>query len=241
MNKLYDHAFFTGIDATRYRSARVVVPIVISLVEPTSVVDFGCGTGVWLRAFQENGVKEVLGVDGDWVDDRPDAFRVADLNQPIELGCTYDLAISVEVAEHLQSGEALVDSLVSAAPLIVFSAAIPGQGGVGHINEQWQDYWAERFKVRGFVAADVIRPRIWSDTEVSFWYRQNVILYIDKQHPKARLVTKEWSLNRIHPELLESVRCRPRPLDASTGKKSLQLIVAGVGGVFKAARRKGGL
>ena len=165
------------------RSAAVVVPLVLALVPARSVVDFGCKHGEWLSVFRHHGVGRTLGFDqqkrADWLAiDRAD-FRVADLNGPMDLSERADLAVCIEVAEHLReaSAEPLVHTLTTVAPVVLFSAALPGQGGHGHLNEQPREYWHRLFKQDGFAPIDCLRPRIWQDTRVAFWYRQNLFLY----------------------------------------------------------------
>jgi len=169
-------------------SARVIVPIVTALLNPKSVIDFGCGRGAWLKAFQENGVKLIQGVDGAWLDQSKllidsSRFRSVDLCKPCDLHGEWDLAICLEVAEHLPEGasEPLIQALTSAAQAILFSAAIPGQAGRGHINEQWPAYWRQLFERRGFRRLDPIRRHIWQDSRVNWWYRQNIFLYAAEQ------------------------------------------------------------
>jgi SAM-dependent methyltransferase len=165
-------------------SAGRIVPIVRSLFPIRSVLDVGCGRGDFLRAFQAAGVAEILGLDGDYVPrdrlliDRS-AFRPTDLAAGFDLGRRFDLVISLEVAEHLPETAAasFVQSLVRHGSVILFSAAIPHQRGIGHVNEQWQSYWAQAFAVHGLKPYDVIRPQIWNDEEVAWWYCQNVLLY----------------------------------------------------------------
>jgi SAM-dependent methyltransferase len=180
----YDDAFFDSQVAGALRSARAVVPHVLDLAPIASVVDLGCGRGAWLRVFEERGVADCFGVDGDYVDqsklliDRA-RFRAADLCRPIDLGRRFDLALCLEVGEHLpaRSSTALVQSLAAAAPLVLFSAAIPGQTGTSHINEQWPDYWKRRFNDLGYERLDLVRPRIWQNPDVEWWYQQNIALY----------------------------------------------------------------
>jgi SAM-dependent methyltransferase len=148
------------------------------------VVDVGCGVGTWAMAFKDRGCN-VIGLDGDYVREEdlyisPDEFRAVDLNHPPtgELG-TFDLAVSLEVAEHLKpSSEArFLDFLASLAPSILFSAAIPGQGGKGHFNEQWQSHWIAEFHSRGMACLDVVRPEVWNNPAVKPWYAQNTFLF----------------------------------------------------------------
>ena len=99
---------------------------------------------------------------------------------------TCDLAICLEVAEHLTpaAGARLVKTLCSVAPVVLFSAAIPAQGGTNHINEQWQSHWADEFAAHGFDCFDPIRPEIWNDRDVFPWYRQNILLFVSRSAGK---------------------------------------------------------
>jgi len=171
--------------ADNLQSAKVVVPIVCSLVQPSSVVDVGCGSGSWLSVFLDNGVKRVLGLDGPYVDPSwlvisKDDFRSVNVGKAFDIEERFDLALSLEVAEHLHrtAAEEFIESLVKLAPVVLFSAAVPRQGGTHHVNEQWPDFWMNLFKKRRYAALDVIRKEIWKNPEVKYWYRQNIFLYV---------------------------------------------------------------
>jgi SAM-dependent methyltransferase len=160
----------------------------MEFVQPRSVIDIGCGIGTWLRAFMEAGVDEVVGVDGDYVNRAQlmiphSSFYAHDLEQPLRLERKFDLALSLEVGEHLASQFApvLVGSLTRLAPVILFSAAIPGQGGTNHVNEQWPEYWEYLFDTEGFVQTDPLRPQLWYDNRVDPWYRQNLYVFIERK------------------------------------------------------------
>ena len=180
----YDASFFAEHTEGSLTSARAVIHVVLEFVRPGSVVDVGCAQGEWLCAFQERGVKRVKGYDGAYVDTSrlliaASDFCPADLSQPLVIDGTYDLAISLEVAEHLPARVAadFVRTLTQAAPVVLFSAAVPGQGGTRHINEQWSAYWKALFARHGYRRLDPIRPRIWRDRGIERWYRQNIFLY----------------------------------------------------------------
>ena len=68
-----------------------------------------------------------------------------------------------------------------AAPTVLFSAALPGQGGTHHINEQWHGYWHRLFSQRGFDCFDVLRPRLCSNRDVAWWFRQNIFMYAARE------------------------------------------------------------
>ncbi len=181
----YSGDFYEGMEDANLSSARTVVPMALEYVQPKSALDIGCGQGLWLKAFMEKGVTDVLGYDGEYVQrDKlhipKENYIAADLEKPMSLGRTFDLAISLEVAEHLSdaASRVFVKNITTAAPVILFSAAIPGQGGVHHINEQWPQYWEERFKERGYVPVDCLRHRLWSNSRVAFFYAQNIMFYV---------------------------------------------------------------
>jgi hypothetical protein len=216
----YTSDYYSIRQAAADASARRVARIVMDLVQPGSVVDVGCATGTWLRAFIDLGVERARGVDGPFVDRGelqfdPELFTIHDLTEPIALE-RHDLAVSLEVAEHLPAARAdgFVADLVKAAPLVLFSAAVPGQGGAMHVNEQWPQYWIERFAAHGYQAVDCIRPRIWDAADVEPWYRMNTFLFVDAgersrwpELPDA----PPTMLGAIHPELWRRAReRRPR-------------------------------
>ncbi len=224
MNETYTSEFFAwGVDRTR-SSAEAIVPVVMQRVSPRSVVDFGCGLGVWLETFALHGVDDYVGVDGPWVPRealhfRHERFVPARLDRPLDLGRQFELAVALEVAEHLPEHRAkgFVRNVIEHAPCVLFSAAIPHQGGTDHINEQWPDYWAERFAAHGYAVVDGIRPLIWSNPEVLPFYRQNVVMFATPEFIAARPLlardrerTVDGQLSLVHPDLMLSMAAHPR-------------------------------
>lgn len=180
----YANPFYDYINSHSESSSAAIVPWLCQVARPGSVLDVGCGQGVWAAAFSEQGIERVAGIDGDYVSlDRlkipVDDFTPADLSEPVELGERFDLAVCLEVAEHLPyaSADVLVDTIDRHADAVIFSAAAPHQGGHGHVNEQWPSYWIERLTARGFRAHDVVRPHFWNEPSISAWYRQNAVLF----------------------------------------------------------------
>ncbi len=184
---IYPSKFYEYISYGASRSADTVVKILAGLLTPapTSAADFGCGGGIWTKALSEVlGVQDIVGLDGAYVDTNALAiprscFRACDLSKPFDLGRKFDLAISLEVAEHLPRASAadFVASIAAHSDLVLFSAAVPGQGGEHHVNEQPLEFWREAFALHGYAALDPVRPLLLGRAEVEPWYRYNILLY----------------------------------------------------------------
>jgi SAM-dependent methyltransferase len=213
--------YITLADESR-RSADRVLSVLLESSSVDSALDVGCGIGTWLSALRDLGVEDVVGIDGDYIEREllqipPERFVPLDLEERFDLGRAFDLVISMEVAEHLapEAADDFVGSLVRHAPMILFSAAIPRQGGTDHVNEQWPDYWAEKFKDHGYLAVDAIRPRIWTDPAVGFWYAQNTIVYLQPDHVpeslRSRVVDDLASLSIVHPRQFTAATEPPPP------------------------------
>lgn len=221
----YDRRFYDLLSDTALPSARAVLPMVLDLAPIASAVDLGCGNGGWLSVLHELGIEDVLGLDGDWVAlDQlriaPERFRRVRLDGPIAVDRRFDLAISLEVAEHLppERATAFVATLCDLAPLVLFSAAIPDQGGLNHVNEQWPAYWAALFGQRGYRLVDSIRPAIWENPAVTWWYKQNLLLFADPaaivaSPPLAAAAARSPAVPPalVHPELFAQAVRTGRP------------------------------
>ena len=185
----YDTLFFDYIQAGSGRSAKTVLPLVLAGLPTDSVLDVGCGAGAWLREYAALGIHDLLGVDGEYV--RPEQllipsehFLARNLAQPFDLGRRFDLVQCLEVAEHLSADYAatLVDNLIRHGDCVLFSAAVPGQGGEYHVNEQPYAYWRALFAARGYRLFDWLRPQLRSRREVEPWYRYNLLLFVQDRH-----------------------------------------------------------
>lgn len=184
----FDRSLYDPIRAGAQASAAVVVPLILrqgvyvdaTVMQIDSVIDVGCGEGWWAQEFAKHCT--VTGIDGsEWGDAHPlgDRFIQVDLGQPLPALGHFDVAVCLEVGEHLpyERAAAFVADLCALADLVVFSAAIPHQTGAGHINCQWQSWWAILFAVHGYTPDVSLRWAIWNDERVEPWYRQNIVLY----------------------------------------------------------------
>lgn len=200
--KRYHHT----TDVHNVKDASEVVPVLIKMFSPGSVADVGCGLATWLKVFQDEGVKNITGFDGEYVDTSKlyiatSCFKKVDLEKPLVLSERFDMALCLEVAEHLsiESAPVLVKSLTAASDVIIFSAAVPGQGGQNHINEQWPQWWSALFEKQGYHFYDVFREQFWNNENIAWWYRQNIFL-----------VTKPEIANRLHLEISDRALIHPQ-------------------------------
>jgi hypothetical protein len=200
--------------ATVRASAHVIVPLLNQIFHPTSVVDLGCGTGDWLSVWSETAGCSIRGFDGKWVPQDSlcipsQAFNEADFCAHVpDLGAS-DLAMCLEVAEHVPPniGTQFVAALCNSSNVVVWSAAVPGQGGYGHVNEQYQDYWVSMFANHGYIPFDLVRPKIWMHPSVSWWYQQNLLVFLSPTaRQKFNLTPEPTAFSIVHPSLYEQNR-----------------------------------
>jgi SAM-dependent methyltransferase len=180
----YDALFYKYQREGASRSARALLPHVVGILRVRSVLDVGCGAGAWLAAYGDLAVSDHLGVDGDYVDRSmllvaATKFIPRDISIPFDLARQFDLVQCLEVGEHIPTAASatLVDNIVRHGKLVLFSAAVPGQGGEDHINEQPYEFWRTLFAQRSFRLFDFLRPRIQGDDTIEPWYRRNVLFF----------------------------------------------------------------
>jgi hypothetical protein len=195
MNSFYQFQseFFDYMDPGARRSAAFIVSLLAKKLNPKSVLDVGCGRGVWPSEWKRAGVGGCIGVDGDYVDRAAlampsECFIAWDLSRPLSLDRRFDIVQSLEVAQCIEGThvEVFIDNLCRHGELIIFSAAVPGQGGERHVNEQPLEYWREKFSSRGYITFDWIRPIISGIPQIEPWYRYNCLLFAT-DHVAARL------------------------------------------------------
>jgi SAM-dependent methyltransferase len=193
-----------------------IVPKIMELINPSSVIDVGCGLGTFLNVFKSVGVKEITGVDGPWCKKEllyknisPEEFIEVNMEERIRINKSFDLAVCLEVAEHLSESRAdtFVEDLINLSDNILFSAAIPKQGGDHHYNEQWLSYWKLKFENKGYIVYDVLKPFFWNNQKIFWWYKQNMVLIIKKGKETTAInnLPVNSMENVIHPDLFNTV------------------------------------
>ncbi len=211
----YDEEFYEELGSLAEHAAAEIVPLLLRLFTPSSVIDVGCGDGAFLHEFARHGVTDLHGVEGkhlpaDFQFRSPVAtLTLQDLEHPFEMDRRFDLALCLEVAEHLEYARSagFVADLCKLADVVVFSAAVPGQGGTHHVNEQWPTFWRDQFARHGYGVHDVLRARLWTNPSVATWYKQNILIYArDGVVDDSRLDPAVQPLSVAHPDQYELLR-----------------------------------
>ena len=220
-NQIYDDAFYKNRnEETKYSAERIIDALFKRLYKmPQSMVDVGCGVGTWLGVVHSKyGVETVIGMDGDYV---PRQYLQIDKDNFIPCNLEdyqaekilikngnkkFGLAVSLEVAEHIQRKNArkFVRNLCGLSDVILFSAALAKQGGDGHVNEQRLSYWIKLFAENGYRFCDVIRADIWNDKKIPVWYRNNVVVFCNSGDEIIRTEGVEPIIDMVHPDLYEA-------------------------------------
>ena len=192
LKEVYDENFWRQGSLFNYTSAKNVLSLFFQWHKPKSIIDIGCGVGSWLKAAKELGIDDIFGVDINEIDEKyllvPRKYiEIANLETYKQNNHNrYDLAISIEVAEHLSENvaEDFINTLTNLSNVILFSAAIPLQVGTNHINCQQPIYWYNIFKSNGYVCFDILRDllRDFEDSEVNPCHKQNVLIYVKKDN-----------------------------------------------------------
>lgn len=225
--RAYDAAYYAAQAPDSLDAASRILPRAVALLERCgwtvrSCIDMGAGVGTWLAVARKLGIVDTVAVEGSWVRDIETAipkemYILADLSdEPLDLSQRFDLALCLEVGEHLPAPNAgrLVQTLSRLSDVVLFSAAIPHQGGTHHVNEQWPPYWASLFDAQGFRCFDVLRWSIWDDDGIRFWYRQNVLFYVQREKADVcrsldllpyRAFMPERPAGCVHPREYESL------------------------------------
>ncbi|MEI7579996.1 MAG: methyltransferase domain-containing protein [bacterium] len=207
----YTSDYQEGIRQFAIDGANKIIPILIEEFHPASVLDVGCGTAEWVAKAASLGVEDFMAIDMEYATATlaipKDHFKVVNLNNGFDLKRKFDLILNIEVAEHLQpeNADRFIDSLVKHSDQILFSAALPVKNEF-HVNEQYWEYWIEKFAQRGYLVIDMIRPNIWDEPKVAAAYKSDMLVFLKVNLPRAQELAKQYPFkNIIHPELFGCV------------------------------------
>ncbi|MFA6171199.1 MAG: methyltransferase domain-containing protein [Patescibacteria group bacterium] len=185
--RIYDQRFFDRTLKLEESSAKAVVNILIKRFRPKSVIDIGCGIGIYLKEFEKKGIG-ISGYDGAPAAIKNslvgDKIKYHDLVKPLRLSRKFDLCLCVEVAEHLPETceNTLINSLVRLSDTLIYTAATPGQGDllIGHINERPHAYWKKKLKASGFTyktkLTGVVRKEM-AEKKAVWWVAKNLMVF----------------------------------------------------------------
>lgn len=214
--KFFDKKYYDNINLISYNAAKIILNDLYKLYKFKSVVDFGCGSGAWIKSAWEidNNIK-ITGIDGHYVKDLINFDKANIILQNLEYDISikkHDLAISLETAEHLSPGRAhtFVRDLCNASEMVFFSAAVDGHGGANHLNEQTQSYWIKIFSDHGYDPFIFInRKKYWfhKTFEKCPYYISGSFLFIKRNAKQYKLfenfkIKDDFVPDIVHPNIL---------------------------------------
>lgn len=205
---MYSKNYYSRHANGSLNSANRILSLLSEFIHPNSVADIGCGTGTWGFTAEKIWGAQIFAFDRHRYDDcdmyiSAEKYFQCDLRQKTRLG-RYDLAICVEVIEHIDQNyeDIVIDNLCACSDTLLFSGALPFQGGTGHINERPFSYWLEKFNMRGYTMIQDIRWSIWDQSDIEIWYRNN-IMFLMKTTTKNK--PTPYPVDIIHPQMLERI------------------------------------
>lgn len=186
---MYTEEYFKQIIEEEEGQADRLASYLISTYQPKSVVDFGCANGLYLEPFYNTGNIHVLGLDYS-----AEAVKMAkipnivltDLRQPYNTVSKFDLALCIEVLEHIEEeyADIVVENIINSSDIVIISPATIGQGGVGHVNLQYKKYWKEKFEKEGFQYMEKETKKLVDFMKSGYhmgWLVNNVMIFWRKQ------------------------------------------------------------
>jgi len=177
---------YNAVDNEERPMAKSIAKWVKDNIKPKKVLDIGCGPGTYVEELIAEGV-DAFGID---IDDRVEGKDYLAKESIFDTKRTADTVMTFEVLEHIdpkfadQEVDALYNALEDGGTLI-FTAAQPGQGGVGHINCRKKEYWGKKLVAKGLVfdeqlTADLIEALIknrYQQESYMGWFINNVMVF----------------------------------------------------------------
>lgn len=185
---IYSESYYSNVvEPAASEAASAMAKSITRDTKARNLIDVGCGSGALLAALREHGctVSGLEYAEAGLSVCRSRGLHVQKFNleqDQLEIRDNHDVAISMEVAEHLPArcADRLVGLLTSLAPIVVFTAAFPGQGGIDHVNEQPPSYWIAKFNACGFYLDSALSDQWkgeWQAAAVADWYWKNIMVF----------------------------------------------------------------
>jgi 2-polyprenyl-3-methyl-5-hydroxy-6-metoxy-1,4-benzoquinol methylase len=179
----YRPELYEKIKDNGYNYAKIIIPELQKFFSVKSVIDIGCGGGSFLHGCIDDGITDVLGIDGEHVRGNLQIdiknFMPVDLEKPFTTFKIFDLCVSLEVGEHLNEcfSDTFIDTICRHSNNVLFSAAQVGQPGIHHVNNQPLEYWQKKFESRGYMHIEAVSNWIRNNRNIYHWYRRNSMLF----------------------------------------------------------------
>lgn len=181
---MYDKRYFTEIESKEVEQANNLCDIICKIYDPKIVGDVGCATGLYLVPFHVKGTETIGWDNAEYAvgEKRVPTVVDADITKKLPKQ-RVDLAICLEVLEHIESGlsKPVIENITKLSDVIIFSAAQVGQGGTGHVNCRPREYWEGAFMMQGFKrdieAEHKIREHVTKGKHAG-WFRRNLQVFV---------------------------------------------------------------
>ena len=147
-------------------------------IQPKRVLDIGCGPGTYVAEFVKQDIP-TLGIDPD---PRTSGLNLRAGTLLDTLEETADCVVCLEVLEHIDptyEQQALTNLVTCVDDILIFTAARPGQGGVGHINCRSRDYWLSQLGAQGLQQDTALEQKLRQHMQNGphmGWFVQNLIV-----------------------------------------------------------------
>jgi len=163
---------------------------IVSMFQPKSILDLGCGIGSYLEGALEGGCKDLYGIELNY--DKAKKYitknisfyiKSGDITKELNLKKKFDCVLSIEVAEHVEMSQVsfFINNIIRyAEKYILFTAAPPGQPGRGHINLKKKNFWIKYIEDKGVTYKDEIVQqcvKAWSDFNTPLYILQNLMVF----------------------------------------------------------------
>lgn len=186
LDYLYNEDFVGRTDLRDKEWTHDFCEVILGIFNPRSIIDFGCGTADILLPFEKKGLV-VKGIDGSSVCIsnamiRKENLELFDLRREYCPEIEYDLCFCLEVAEHIEEkfSRVLIENLTKVSRTVVFTAAVPGQTGISHINLKSPEWWVGKFQCYGFNLNEdltgVLKKRMEGLAGIQHYYIDNLMV-----------------------------------------------------------------